>query len=538
MRLVLVTALTACQNGTTPPQPPPALSPDAVRFLEQSSFGPTEDLVVQVQTLGIPAYLDAQLALPATSLGDFPVVVGAQAQVCPPDTAPRGCVRDNFTAFPVTVASFANALHAPDQLRQRVALALGQILVVSGEEVRSAYGIAAYQQMVIDDAFGNFRQILEDVTLSPVMGRYLNLVNNDKPNPQKGTNPNENYARELLQLFSIGLVELAADGTPAVGGDGAPVPTYDQDVVKATARAFTGWTYPPMPQTATKPHNPAYYVGRMVAVAQNHDTASKTILGGAVLPAGQSAEKDLGDTLDAIFHHANVGPFIGKQLIQHLVTSNPSPAYVARIAAVFADDGSGARGNMKAVVRAILLDPEARGDTKTDMTYGKLREPALLYTALARAIGTESDGVFFRNTSASLEQDIYQPPSVFSFYSPDNPLPGTELVSPPSGVFDSTTALGRSNFVYTLVYRGAPPDSTVAGSTGTATSLASLATSAGDPGALVDRLDAVLMHKTMPAAMRQEIVTAVSAVADGDPTGRVRMAVYLIGTSAQYQVER
>ena len=532
---LVVVAIAACSSQSSSP---PATSLDVVRLLEQSTFGPTETLIAQVQTQGVEAFVDAQLDLPATTLGEYAPVLQGPAQICPADISPPGCYRDHFTAFPVSTQFFRNALAAPDQLRHRVAFALGQILVVSGDEVRSTYGIAGYQKLLLDDAFANFRQILGDITLSPAMGRYLNMVNNDKPNPRKGTNPNENYARELMQLFSIGLVKLNPDGTPMLDGDGKPIPTYDQDAVEELARVFTGWTYPLQPQAAPAGHNPVYYVGAMVAVETNHDTGQKTILDGVVLPAGQTAQKDLDDALDVIFKHGNVGPFIGKQLIQHLVTSNPTPAYVARIAAVFADDGTGIRGNMRAVVRAILLDPEARGDTKTDPSYGKLREPTLLVTGLARALETQSDGVYLRNIAANLEQDVYQAPSVFSFYPPDNALPGTMLLSPPSVLFDSTTALGRSNFVYALVYRGTAPDTTVDGATGTTTSLASFAGSAGDPSMLLDRLDVLLMHRTMSADMRQSIVDAVSGVPATDPTGRVRMAAYLIGSSAQYQVER
>src|SRR5215470_6711809 len=243
--LVLAGACQSSSSESAAPDAPPqqaAAAPDTIRFLEQATFGPTEELATAVQAQGIAAYLDAQLALPATSLGSYPVDTQPPNVVCPIGS-PAGCNRDHFTGFPVAVTFFKNALGAPDQLRQRVAFALSQILVVSAGEVRSAYGIAAYQQLLLDDAFGNFRQLLEDVTLNPAMGRYLNMVNNDKPNPQKGTNPNENYARELMQLFSIGLDQLHADGSAVVDRSGEPVPTYDQDAIHDMARAMTGWTY-------------------------------------------------------------------------------------------------------------------------------------------------------------------------------------------------------------------------------------------------------------------------------------------------------
>ena len=513
------------------------LSPDTVRFLEQATFGPTEALVAQVTAQGFQAYLDQQFAAPVSSLGTYAVVLQGPAQVCPAG-APANCYRDNFTGFLPAVEFFHDALTGEDQLRQRVAFALGQILVASGEEVRRTYAIADYQQLLLADAFGNFRQILEDVTLSPAMGQYLNMVNNDKPNAAAGTNPNENYARELLQLFSIGLVKLQPDGTVVTDGSGMPVATYDQNVIDGFARVFTGWTYPTIAGLLQKTHNPPYFRGAMEAVASNHDTLAKTLLDGVTLPAGQTAAKDLSDALDLVFHHPNVGPFIGKQLIQFLVTSNPTPAYVARVSAAFADDGSGVRGDMKAVVRAILLDPEARGASKSDPGYGKLREPALLAAGLARALGVQSDGVFLRNASVALEQDVYQAPSVFSFYPPNYPLAGTSLVSPPSELLDSTSALQRSNFVYALLFRTIAPDATVANATGTTAPLTDFTGSATDSGVLADRLAALLMHGTMPPGMRQAVVSAADAVDASDPVGRVRAAAYVIATSAQFQVEQ
>jgi len=536
-RFLLLSLLLALGCTSSAPPAPVSLDPETVRFLEQSTFGPTEALASQVKAQGFSAFLDQQFAAPVSSLGSYPAVLQGPAQVCPAGSD-AGCYRDNFTGFPPAVQFFRNALSGEDQLRQRVAFALGQILVVSGDEVRSTYGIADYQQLLLDNAFGNFRRILEAVTLSPAMGRYLNMVNNDKPNPAAGTNPNENYARELLQLFSIGLVQLREDGTVVTDTGGEPVPTYDQSVVQGFAHVFTGWTYPTLPGATLRTHNPVYYRGPMEAVATNHDLAAKALLGGVTLPAGQTPAKDLGDALDLVFQHPNLGPFIGRQLIQFLVTSNPSPAYVARVSAVFADDGSGTRGDMKAVVRAILLDPEARGASKIDPDFGKLREPALLVAGLARALGVQSDGVFLRNASAAMGQDVFQAPSVFNFYPPNAPLAGTSLVSPPSTLLDSTTVMTRSNVVYALLFRNIAADTTVAGSTGTTAPLTDLASSAADAAALVDRLDALLMHRTLSPPMRQAVLDAVNAVPASDAVGRVRAAAYVLGTSAQYQVER
>jgi uncharacterized protein (DUF1800 family) len=533
---LLVAAAVACSSSSSPPSGVP-LPPDTVRFLEQSTFGPTEALVASVQDAGFSSFLGTQFAAPASSLGSYPVILQSSTVVCPP-TGPANCYRDNFSSFQPAVQFFRNALGGQDQLRQRVAFALSQIFVVSDGEVNSTYGMGDYEQLLLNDAFSNFRQILQDVTLSPAMGRYLNMVNNDKANPSAGTHPNENYARELLQLFSIGLVQLNPDGTVVTDANGQPVPTYDQSVVDGFAAVFTGWTYPTVPGATQKPHNPTNYRGVMEAVQSNHDVTLKTLLNGATLPAGQPAHQDLSGALDLLFNHPNIGPFIGKQLIQFLVTSNPSAAYVSRVSAAFADNGAGARGDMQAVVRAILLDPEARGSVQSGTGYGKLREPALLAANLGRALEVQSDGVYLRNASSSMEQPVYEASSVFNFYPPNYPLAGSALVSPPSTLLDTSSVMVRSNFIYALLFDTIAPDPTIPGATGTTAPLSSLLSSAGDAGALADRLNALLMHGTMSAGVRQAVMNAVNAVAASDSIDRVRAAVYVVATSAQYQVEQ
>jgi hypothetical protein len=241
-----------------------------------------------------------------------------------------------------------------------------------------------------------------------------------------------------------------------------------------------------------------------------------------------------------VFNHPNVGSFIGKQLIQHLVTSNPSPAYVSRVTDVFNDNGQGVRGDMRAVTKAILLDPEARGDAKTDPQFGKLREPAKFIAGILRALGGKSDGVFPRAQSAALGQDVYRAPSVFNFYPPSYPLQGTSLVSPVSAIHTANTALGRANFVYALLYtnNGIPPDTTVTGAIGTMIDLSPLMALADDPEKLMDKLDRLMMHQSMSGAMRNIIIRAVDAVPASDRLTRARTAVYLVATSPQYQVEK
>jgi hypothetical protein len=277
----------------------------------------------------------------------------------------------------------------------------------------------------------------------------------------------------------------------------------------------------------------------MVAFGTHHDTSAKPALDGRTIPAGQSPQQDLADGLDSVFNHPNVGPFIGKQLIQHLVTSNPTPQYVARVAAVFNDNGQGVRGDLRAVVRAIQLDPEARGDVKTEPRYGHLREPALFLTSMLRSIGGQSDGVYLRAQSSAMGQNIFTPPSVFNYFPPDHEIPGSGALGPEFGIQDATTAINRANFVYQMVYAGgAAPDATVVGSTGTTLDLAPYQASAADAFALVELLSQRLMYGTLSASAAATIAQAVNVLPVSDAVNRVRIAVYLLASSQQYQVER
>jgi hypothetical protein len=509
-----------------------------VRLLEQTTFGPSEALIGDVQSKGFAAFVDDQLAATPSSLGSFKYVDPDNNVFCAGRPDPDICFRDNYTAFPVQRQFFVNGLTGKDQLRQRVAFALSQIFVVSPLKVDSTYGIASYQQMLLNDAFGNVRQLLADVTLHPVMGSYLDMVNNDKPDPAGGSPPNENYARELLQLFSIGTVKLNLDGTVMLGTNGQPLTTYDQDVIEGFAHVFTGWTYPTRAGAAPQFYNPINLDGRMEVFPDHHDLAAKRLLNGVILAAGQSPEKDLNDALDDVFTHPNIAPFLSKQLIQHLVTSNPTPAYVARIAAVFNNNGQGVRGDLKAVVRAIALDPEARGEQKTEADYGKIREPALYILGLLRAFGGRTDGVAPTFFSALLGQDVFTAPSVFNFYPPTYRLPGSGILSPPSQLQNTATILIRANVTDVLLYAPAPPEPSVPGATGTALDLAPLDAVANDSGRLLDKLNLLMTHNTLSPDARATLEQAVASVPASDPHTRVLMATYLLATSSQYQVER
>ena len=532
-----------------PHTPRPELQPaspdsDVVRFLEQATFGPTDALVAHVAAIGYAAYLDEQFASHASSYPSLAPMPQSPKVGCPAGSAST-CLRDNYTMYPLQVRFFQNALGGADQLRQRVALALHEILVVSGVKVRQPSAMAPYLNMLLDDAFANYRTILSDLTLNPAMGHYLDMVDNDAQSPGSDVAPNENYAREVMQLFSIGVDALNQDGTLVLDAGGNPVPTYTQDTIEGFAHLFTGWTYAPLPGAPARKHNPPNFLAPMVlyrdarGVDADHDKGSKLLLaypGAAhpVLAAGQDGAVDLDQGLDNVFGHPNVGPFIGRQLIQHLVTSNPSPAYVERVARAFADNGSGVRGDMRAVIRAILLDPEARSPVPSDPAFGRLREPVLFIANVCRAMGAASDGVLAGQANL-MGQDLFNSPSVFSYYPHAFQIPGTSVQGPEFGIESSSAAESRINFVDALAFSritSPPPGS------GTAIDFSALAAQAGDPDALATTLDRTLLHESMSAGMRAALVQAVSAVPASKPLLRAETAFYLVASSSQYRVAR
>jgi uncharacterized protein (DUF1800 family) len=519
---------------------------DANRLLQQASFGPTDATVQHVLDLGVQGWMAEQFAAPSSQFPAYPYVAANRPDSCvdnttPPITATSYCARDNYTLFQSQLQFFNAAFNNSDQLRQRVAFALSQILVTSGVENSRNYAMAGYQQMLRDKAFGNYEDILKSVTISPMMGDYLNMANNDKPNAASGYNPNENYARELLQLFSIGLVKLNPDGTPILDAQGKTIPTYAQAEVTNFAHVLTGWTYPAAPGTTQSPTNFSFakaYTANLVPLANHHDTSAKTLLDGVVQPANLDINTDLNNAIHLVFMHPNVGPFIGKNLIQKLVNGNPSPGYVARVTAAFNNNGLGVRGDMKAVISAILLDPEARGDVKLDPGFGKLREPILYLTTIARALNASTDGVYFQQQSGNIGQPVYYSPTVFNYYSPEYVVPGTTALGPEFDLQDTSSAIGRINVANGMLFGTIAPASSVYGSTGTQFSWTALQALAGNPSALADKLSDLLLAGTMSAKMKTAIVTAVNAVAATNTLARAQTAMYLVAASPQFQVQR
>ena len=476
--------------------PPPALLA-AARFLEQSSFGPTPATLAAVQAVGPTNHLAQQFALPETAIPT------------PADNsfgALRTWMLYNYTS-------------APDQLRQRVAYSLSQIIVCSGAKLPYADELVPWLRLLSKHAFGNYSNLLKEITVSPSMGKYLDLANSTKPGI--GVGANENYARELMQLFSIGLRQLNQDGSVKTDGQGQPLGTYTQQDVAQLALALTGWIYAPNPGSGGW----EYFGAPMVPKPSNHSLASKTFLG-FTIPAGQTVQQDLDSVITCLMNHPNTAPFIATRLIRSMVLSNPSPGYIQRVADVFVDNGAGVRGDLKAVVTAILLDPEARNDSPT-ATHGRLKEPVLQVANFLRAL----NGGFGPAQQISylfeyMGQSVLAPPSVFSWFSPLYRVPKSALFGPEFQIYSPTEATLRGNLIHSvLAYPG--PDMPV--------DLTAFQPHGSNMSALVDAVNTRLLYGRMSAEMKQAIMTA--AAPGYDAKTRIETAIYLTALSGQYSVQ-
>ena len=578
------TPLTLAQYQAQYNDPAFASDSDLKRFLEQASWGQRGDDADfnHLKAIGIPAYINEQFNtapqfVDATTDPKFALSSNYPFQPSYPQFAAASCDttcnRDFYTMYQVQKQFMLNALTQQDQLRQRVSFAFHKFIVVGSQQLNNnqPFWYAPYLQTIDRNSFGNFRTMLFDVTLNPGMGEYLNMRGNSVVS-QTNPTPNENYAREIMQLFSIGVDTLNQDGTPVLDAQGNRVPSYDQTTITNLARVFTGWDLDvnkvsPFDGTSTALN----YQDPMVPSnnRQRADINQKTLLvdirspNPVVVPACTNCTNtantqaytiaSLPLAIDNLFYHPNTGPYVCMQMIHQLVTSNPTPAYVGRCSAAFANNGSGVRGDMKAVITSILLDPEARGDVKTDPNYGHLREPVLLMTHLLRAFNatdaSKTDGVLVSNSpqnfSNNLGQNVFNPPTVFSYFPSDFNLPGTNLFGPEFGILDTSSTYARSNFINTLfVANGGNgiPVSAPNRPQGTQINFASLQALSTTPQQLVDALNARLMHGTMSAQMNASIVTTVTAITNANATTqalqRTQTAIYLVATSAQYQVGR
>jgi len=522
-------------------QPTPAQSS---RLLAQATFGPTAEEIKRLETMGTAAWFNDQFAKPQTLHLAY-----MNSRVA---SLPAG---QNLGANQFYESFWQQAVKGNDQLRQRVAFALSQIFVISFQNTTVATmprGVAGYYDTLGAYAFGNFRDLLQAVTLHPMMGIYLSSLRNQKTVGAR--EPDQNYAREVMQLFTIGLRQLNQDGTDTTS---PATPTYINDDIAGLSKVFTGWSWAgpdksngrffgnssptPDPNRDWLPmqNYPQYHE----AIYDTTPPAIPESVLGVTIPQNTSGEDSLKIALDTLFNHPNVGPFIGRQLIQRLVTSNPSPAYIGRVAAVFANNGQGVRGDMKAVIKAILLDPEAMTPPDpANLNAGKLREPVIRLANWMRAFHASSvSGRFLLtnldNTLNGLAQTPMNSPTVFNFYRPEYQPPNTgfvaaHLFAPEMQITDETSVVGYLNFM-----RGA-----ISTGTGTAhditadytTELALVAT----PDLLVDRVSLLLMQNQMSSTLRGQILAAINSNPNNSAANKVYLATFLTMASPEYLVQK
>ncbi len=513
------------------------------RFAAQATLGADMEEIERIDRIGPEGWLDEQLALPASDHLDELRRLQADYGVAGSQETDRSPIFRRF-------AWWNRVMGAPDLLRQRVALALSEIFVVS-ETMDLLFinpeSVASYYDTLLEHAFGSYEELLLAVTLHPAMGAYLSHLNNDRSDVAAGRFPDENYAREVMQLFSIGLFELERDGTLLEDANGDPIPTYDNADITEFAKVFTGLglqgpgaSFGGYPGDRTLP---------MVMYESHHEPGVKKLLNGFEIPAGQTGMQDVRDAIGHLADHPNVGPFLAKRLIQRLVRSNPSPAYVERVAAVFDDDGRGQRGNLAAVVRAVLMDAEARRDPRDDED-GFLREPFLRWVSLLRAFDARSpSGEWLVDGGAVgflLQQHPMASPSVFNFFQPDfapnGPIKEAGLEAPEFQITTDASVIWLANLATFFSFSEpafAPdvalfrPGSIDAADLPLALDLTDEQALAGDVDALLDRLDLLLTYGTLTPESRETIRTALL---DSDEALRVPMALHLILISPDYAV--
>ena len=520
------------------PAPAPISAAEAARFLHQAQFSSTDAEIESVRTMGYSAWLDAQMSLPVSGTGwDWLMGQGYNR------------VDVIFNGEYANYMVWNQLITAPDALRKRLALAWSEIMVVSGVGIDGespSFAMAAYWDVLNTHAFGNYRQLLEAVTLNPAMGSYLNMRGSLKEDPATGRHPDENYAREVMQLFSIGLVQLNADGSAKLNSSGQPLYTYGPADVTGLARVFTGYNWDTTGHV--RGTNPLRYRNPMVLDATKHSTQDASFLG-VTVPGSTPGAQALKTALDTLYNHANTGPFIARALIQRLVTGAPSPAYIARVAAVFANNGAGVRGDLRAVTKAVLLDPEARAAAGLSTpAWGKLREPMIRCVQWARTFGaTSNDGTWtvydLSNPSTALAQSPLRSPSVFNFFRPGYVPPGTALAAtgqaaPEFQITNESSVAGYLNFMQNTIAYGLYGNST--SKVWVSSYTAELALVA-NPAALVDRLNLLLAAGQLSSATTSTIRDAIASIGittDAGKNNRVWAAILMVMSCPEYIVQK
>jgi uncharacterized protein (DUF1800 family) len=520
--------LTAAAFSVVMPAAAAVTPQQASRFLQQASLGADYEEIQRTARIGPAAWIAEQYTRPIGTLQPM---------------------LDERLRLGLEVSSeqrrwswWQQVMRGPDPLRQRVALALSELFVVSdaNDAVGSnPIGSANYYDMLLRNAFGNYRDLLRDVSLHPMMGAYLSHLRNDKSDPRSGRYPDENYAREVMQLFSIGLFQLRPDGTFLRDGRGEPIPTYTNADITEMAKIFTGLAFDGA--------NRDFYDGEemwtkpMRMYEEHHERGGKRLLRGRYVPPGQPGMADINAAIDNLFNHPNVGPFIARRLIQRLVSSNPSPEYIQRVSAAFANDGHGVRGSMKAVISAILLDPEARTwPTAGNTTKGMLRESFLRRVHFARAFDAANRAGTYPISDGGAPDDFGQrpvsSPTVFNFFLPDHQPTGliadAGLYAPEFQIVTTVTAITSANALYGQVRGSMNNDENQA--LEVTLDLHDEIAIASSPSALIDRLDLILMYGTMSTQMRQVLLRALTQIRE--PERRVVTALQLIAIAPEYAV--
>lgn len=542
----------------------------AARFLAQASFGVTTKDIDLVIKQGAESWFEDQLQQPQSlqlELLDQRIQhfgYSLDSNYAEPEYFNRKIMRSDIW--------WETAVWGKDQLRQRVAFALSQILVVSQQGANTyarERGFAHYHDLLAKHAFGNYEDLLIDISTNPIMGVYLSFINNPKGNVELGIKPDENYAREILQLFSIGLDELNPDGTAKLDSNGNKIPTYNQQHIQEFARVFTGWSLANSKSFAELGIQgfSSNDVVPLKAFSDMHDTGEKTLLNGEVIPAGKTPEDDLRAAIRNIMKHDNVGPFISKKLIQYLITSNPSPQYVARVASIFNNNGSGIKGDMKAVIKAIYFDTEARNITESNQHYfGKPREFPLQVSGLWRAFkaqgieiknsaGPSVKTIRYMNDALYEEQSAFNAPTVFNYYqshfSPPGLLANSQLLAPEFQLLNQSSSVSQANLLAKMIFNRHKNDPDLYTDTGQGWGTVAIWSNppvkavlnldaeiaiANDANALVSRLNLLLTQGQISAEDSQRIANHIRFLKE--PLDRIYEAAYLLVISPEYAVQR